>query len=518
MEQFLPVNGSCNLGSINLTQYVKDGDWNIKELELDIPTIVRFQDNINDLTNFPLKEQEKEAKSKRRVGIGYMGYGSALYLLKQRYGSADALLGTEYLLSIIVNRLYQASANLANEKGTFPLYDAEKYLDSKFINSALLPDTIQLIKKYGIRNSHLTTVAPTGNTGILTDVVSGGLEPVISPSYTRTVVVNTPPDGLIMPITIDWDLHQYEVANGWEWIKEGDDFLLKKEFEKTTYKIDKSRGLTREEKVFDYAVLEMTDFDDKADYAVNLFNLDVKDHIDTMKIFQKYIDASISKTINLPNDYSFDNFKSVYMDAYDSGFIKGITTYRWGTMTSVISIDTSKDEVVHDVEIRNAPERPKSLPCHVYRITVKGEKWIVFVGLFNNYPYEVFAGKIDMVDLPASIESGSLLKQGKGMYSFEVDGKILIKDVTTIFSNDEQEALTRMISTNLRHGTPVCFIFDQLQKAKGTIADFNKAITRALKKYMKDRDTDEKCPICGAALVFVEGCKSCKECAFGACG
>ena len=353
------------------------------------------------------------------------------------------------------------------------------------------------------------------NTGIFTDVVSGGLEPVISPMYTRTVIVSDTPIDLTLPTIIDWDTHTYEIANGWEWIKEGDDFLLKKVIDNITYKIDKGRGLTREEKVYDYAVLNMDDFDENANYAVNLFNLTVKDHVDTMKVFQKYIDASISKTVNLPNDYPFEDFKSVYMDAYDSGYIKGLTTYRWGTMTSVISIET-KEEIV-DVEVRDAPKRPKSLPCHVYKITVKGEKWIVFVGLLDGYPYEVFAGKIDMVDLPPSMVSGSLLKQGQGFYSFEVEGNIIIKDVKAIFNNDEQEALTRMISTNLRHGTPINFIFEQLDKSKGTIADFNKAITRALKKYLKDRDTNEKCPLCGSKIVFVEGCKTCIDCGWGAC-
>lgn len=162
-EQGLPIGGSCCLGSINLTQYIKDNDWDYESLKKDIPIIVRLQDSIIDLTNYPLKEQKKEALSKRRIGIGYMGYGSSLIMMKIAYGSKKALEITEKLCKFITNNIYKTSSELAKEKGCFSLYDKDRYLKSKFIKQALTENTIALIKKNGIRNSHLTTLAPTGN-------------------------------------------------------------------------------------------------------------------------------------------------------------------------------------------------------------------------------------------------------------------------------------------------------------------------------------------------------------------
>ena len=518
-EQFLPIRGSCNLGSINLTQYInekKDG-FDTAALKEDIPTIVRFQDSIIDLTNYPLEEQKVEALEKRRCGIGYMGYGSGLYLLKLPYGQDAALKPTEKLIKFITNQAYQASSDLAKEKGSFPLFDCEKYLKSKFVKQALTEATIEKIRQQGLRNSHLTTVAPTGNTSLFANNCSGGLEPVVSAKYTRTIIEVNPPEDLIQPINIDWDLHTYEVENGWEWVMEGDEWILSKTFNDIIYKIDRNRGLTREEEVSDYAVLQMgQDFDEKAEYAKNIFNLKVEEHIETMKVFARYIDSSISKTINIPNNYAYEDFKNVYMQAYDSGYIKGITTYREGTMANVLSVKGS--EAKYDCSEKETPERPKSVPCHIHRITVKGEKWLVFVGLDEGRPFEVFAGKVDLVDVPSSITEGSIIRLKSGVYQLEYDGEIIIKDIGKIFDSSVEEAMTRMISLHLKRRTPIYDLIEQLSKSYGTIIDFNKSITRALKKYMKDRETTDKCSICGANLVYQEGCLSCRSCGMAKCG
>jgi len=539
-EQYLPIKGSCNLGAINLTQYIseKRGDFDFESLKEDMPTIVRFQDSIIDLTNYPLNEQLEEAKEKRRCGIGYMGYGSALYLLKQAYGNEATLKLTTKLIKFITNQIYQASSDLAEEKGSFPAFDCENYLKSKFVKQALTESTIEKIRQQGIRNSHLTTVAPTGNTGLFANNCSGGLEPVVSAIFTRTVTESNPPVDLILPINIDWDLHIYEVENGWSWTMEGDEWILKKEYDRfafaatqeevdkvsegkekryIVYKIDRNRGLTREEEVYDYATLLMgADFDEKAEYAKNIFNLKVEEHIETMKVFARYIDSSISKTINVPNNYSYEEFKDVYMKAYDSGYIKGVTTYREGTMASVLSVKSSEDKF--DCSAQETPERPTSLPCQIHRITVKGEKWLVFVGLKEGYPFEVFAGKVDLVDIPSSITEGSIIKTKSKVYQLEHGGEILIKDIGKIFDSAAEESITRLISLHLKRRTPIYDLIEQLGKSYGTIIDFNKSVTRALKKYMKDRESNEKCPTCGANLVFQEGCLSCKSCGMSKCG
>lgn len=530
-EQFLAINGACCLGSINLTQYIKNERIDYESLKLDIPIIVRFQDSINDITNFPLPEQKKEALSKRKVGVGYMGYGSALYMLKIPYGSKKSIKITEEMCSFVTNHLYQASALLAKEKGSFPEFIKDKYLESLFIKQALTEETVALIKKHGIRNSHLTTVAPTGNSSIFANCVSGGLEPVVNAVYTRTVTVPHIPSFIQIPAIIDWDHQKHDDSSEWEWVMEGDEFILRKEFEvdgkMVVFKIDRNRGLCREEMVYDYAVLALGEefWEDKIKaekekiefYGKTIFDLTVEEHLSIMAIFAKYVDSSISKTINIPNDYVYEDFKKVYETAYDTGFIKGLTTYRVGTMTNVLSVDPSP--VSKGIPQRNSPQRPKALPCRVHRIAVKGEKWIVFVGLYEGDPYEVFAGKIDLVDIPSSISDGMIVRQKQGVYSFEYNGEVIVKDINKVFDNAENEAKTRLLSMALRHGTPIKFVVEQLQKSRGFVGDFPKSIVRALKSYIPDgTDTKEKCGNCGEALVFLEGCYSCKSCGWAKCG
>ena len=520
-EQPLPLHGSCNLGSINLTQYVKGNDFDYEKLKKHIPAMVRFQDNVNDVSNFPLKEQKEQAKQKRRIGIGYLGYGSALYLMKLAYGSEEALKKTDKLCRFVANEVYRASAYLAKEKGSFPALEKELYLKSKFLK-ILDDDVIELIKKHGVRCAlHLMT-APTGNTGIEANNVSGGLEPVVSPEYIRTLIVSEIPDGLFVPI-VNWTEKTFTCDGemNWKWTKEGDESILFTTFNDTVYKFDRNRGLVREEKVFDYAVLNMPDFDINAPYAKTINNLTVKEHIDTMKVFAKYIDAAISKTINLPNDYPYEDFKNIYMEAFDSGYIKGFTTYRWGTMTSVISTESTADKKdEQEFKSNHAPKRPKTLDCDIFKVTVQGEKWIVFVGLLNNRPYEVFAGKIDLVDIPNSVKSGKIIKSKKGQYQLEHDSVILISDLASVFKNDVHDNITRLVSTSLRHGAEVKFVVEQLNKAHGVITNFSKSLSRALKNYIQDGEkVSAVCQSCGSNnVVFQEGCFKCLDCGSSKCG
>ncbi len=517
-EQYLPVGGSCNLGHINLTQFIDIDNkcFDIDKLNRFIPLIVRFQDNINDISNFPLEEQKNEALNKRRVGIGFMGYGSSLYLLRIPYGSKEALEITEKLCGFVTDSIYNSSVDLAIEKGVFPDLNIIRYTNSVFIKNALSKETIDRIKRYGIRNSHLTTIAPTGNTGVFTDNVSGGIEPVIDYKYIRTVVCAELPDGLTVPQNINWAEKKYDNGTGWDFITEGKDTLLKKIHNETVYKIDRSRGLTREEVVYDYSVPVNPDRFSQdlaagADYIKTISNLKPEEHINTMKVFAKYIDSSISKTINLPADYPYESFVSIYMDAYKSGTIKGITTYRAGTMASVVkSIGSSDDESAKH-------KRPERLSADVHRIKVTGDDWVVFVGLYKGKPYEVFAGKIDLVGLPCSIKKVDIIKNKK-TYGIEYEGEMIIKDINAVFKNDVHEALTRLISTALRNSVSLTFIIDQLSKAKGPIVNFEKSIIVALKQYIADGEqSGNNCPECEQQLIYHEGCVVCKNCGFSKC-
>lgn len=520
-EQVLPKDGSCLLGSINLALYINNSltDFDYDQLAEDIPIIVRFLDNINDISNFPLLSQKQQALMKRRIGIGYLGYASALYILQKRYGSKDSLAITDTLCNFVTNKIYQASALLAKEKGCFPLYNQEEFLKSNFIK-VLSEETINLIKMYGLRNSHLTSIQPTGNSSVFANNVSSGLEPIFKSEYIRTVIQSTPPEGMILP-KIDFSLRKNEGSNlKWDWVQEGDEFLLATKFNETVYKIDQNRGLVKEERVKDFSLYVLEEKGvtiGNQDWVVDTSSLTIDDHIDTMVVFAKYIDSAISKTVNLPNDYSFDSFKTLYEKIYDTGFIKGCTTYRQGTMSSVLSESSSLGNKIANEDSFMYIKRPKQLTCDINQIKAHGEKWIVLIGLLDNKPYEVFAIKPGKISIPQNLIEGKVIKNGSGKYDLECGDGWVLQDIRSLFETDEQDALTRMISTALRNGVKIEYIVEQLYKAEGSVVSFSKAVARTLKKYVKDT-SGLKCPQCsGINVVLEEGCFKCRDCGHSKC-
>jgi len=533
-EQVLPKGGVCLLGSMNLTQFVNADrtGWDYEKIARYLPDFVRMLDNVNDLTQVPLEEQRWNLENKRRIGVGYLGYGSALYLLGVRYGSPRALQLTQELSQFVTNTVYKASSLLAKEKGSFPLFDCDKYLAGAFVKQALDADTIEMIRANGLRNSHLTSIQPTGNSSIYANNVSGGLEPVVSAEYVRTSSVPVPPDGMELPV-IDWGNKSFTGGNlKWGWKKEGDENLLFTEFNGTVYKIDRNRGLTKETLIEDYAVSVLKaegSWDPNAEYAGNLFNLTIKEHVDTMKVFARYIDSAMSKTINVPNDYPYEDFKTLYTDMYKSGVIKGGTSYRMGTMTSVISVektdkDTSVDGRPAEIVAVHAPKRPAELDAEIHSVTVAGNKWVVLVGLLGGAPYEIFAGRSNKLSIPSKFKNGKICKVKQGNYDLHIDAgdePLVVKDIINTFDNAESAWATRMLSMSLRHGVEVAFVVEQLTK-DGGINDVNKVLGRILKKYIPEGSkvkSNAKCPECGSSnLVYSEGCMSCRDCNFQKCG
>lgn len=296
-EQPLPPYGACLLGSFNLTKYVyRNGagfSFNWPLLQHDVPYVVRAMDNVIDETIYPLPQQEAEAKNKRRMGLGVTGLGNALGALDLRYGSKEATDFTEKVLQAIANWCYMASASIASEKGPFPAYDEEKYLKSKFVEK-LDPTVKEMIQKYGIRNSHLTSIAPTGTISLTANNVSSGLEPVFSLAYTRTIQTSDGP---------------------------------------------------KYEKVEDYAYREW------GIECVTADEISVMDHVNMLTSAQKWVDSACSKTCNVGDEVTWDEFKNVYMQAWLGG-AKGCTTFRasgkrFGILNSSASEDVieSKEEV-----------------------------------------------------------------------------------------------------------------------------------------------------------------------------
>lgn len=522
-EQILPIGGVCLLGSFNLTQFVNEerDDWDFAKLERYIPVAVRFLDNVNDVTYVPLKDQEDNLKNKRRVGMGVMGLGSALMMMNVRYGDNDRCLQlVDKLMQFFSNSAYRASARIAGEKGSFLLYDKDAYLNSPFIQS-LWPETIEEINLNGMRNSHLLSIQPTGNTSTLANVVSSGLEPIFLSEYIRTAIVPHTPDGMALPEGIDFQAGTTTGDNGWTWMKEGDENLLTMEFKGGKYKIDSNRGLTKEHLVEDYAVSVLKEeglWDPNAEWHATTMNLGIDDHIEVMRVMSRYIDSAMSKTVNLPANYPFEDFKELYVKLHATGTIKGGTTYRDGTMTSVLS--SVKDDNSAGIQKTTAPKRPESLPCDIYHTTVKGVQWIVIVGLLENDPYEVFAFKQTNLVLPRSIKSGELKKVKRNHYDLiDSESGLTMTDIGRHFDRDEEEALTRMISTALRHGAKIKFIVEQLNKSEGTVSSFSKAIARTLKKYIPDGDSIKViCEACGSENVAMEdGCYKCLDCGSSKC-
>jgi ribonucleoside-diphosphate reductase alpha chain len=344
------------------------------------------------------------------------------------------------------------------------------------------------------------------------------------PQYVRTSMMPYFPDGLHEPTKIDWTNKTFEIEGDteWNWIKEGDENLLSAEFDGYTWKIDQSRGLLRETVVKDYAVRfleEKGQWNPDAKWAATTTELTIDEHVKTMAVFAKYIDSAMSKTVNIPNDYPYEEFKRLYMDVYNTGVIKGCTTYRAGTMTEVLGSLDKKEEKEGIVKTK-APARPQSLDCDIYHVTAQGERWIVLVGLFEGEPFEVFAFKPKSIHLPSSIKNGKLTKVKRGLYNLECDNGLIIENIGENFETDEQEALTRMISTALRHGADIQFVFEQLNKANGTITSFAKAVGRSLKRYLKDGEKAQgvTCDSCESSnVVYQEGCHVCLDCGSGKC-
>ncbi len=300
-EQPLPPYGACLLGSINLARlvsnpYEADADLDPAALVSLVSTAIRMMDNVVDASKFPLPQQEQEAQAKRRIGLGVTGLADALLMTGLEYGTDEAAAKTEEWMKAIARASYLASVDLAIEKGAFPLFDADPYLSSG--NMQQMDDDVRdAIRENGIRNALLTSVAPTGTISLYAGNVSSGIEPVFAYAYTRKV--------------------------------------LQKD------------GSRTEEEVVDYAVQMWRDkFGDKPlpDHFVNAQTLSPTAHVKMQAAAQKWIDSSISKTINCPEDISFDDFKDVYMQAWDSG-CKGCTTYRPNDVTgSVLSVSEERQK------------------------------------------------------------------------------------------------------------------------------------------------------------------------------
>jgi ribonucleoside-diphosphate reductase alpha chain len=412
-EQPLPPYGACLLGSINLAALITDPfteQARLDEAEFDriVPLAVRMMDNTIDVSRFPLPEQQKEATAKRRIGLGVTGLADALIMCRARYGSEAAVALTETWMRRLQRNAYLASVEIAREKGAFPLFDREKYLAGETV-AALDKDVKEAIARHGIRNALLTSIAPTGTISILADNVSSGLEPVFSFSYMRNVLM---PDNT-----------------------------------RTT------------EEVSDYAYrLYKRQFGEHAelpDYFVDAQRLSPGDHVVMQAAVQKYIDASISKTINCPEDISFEAFKDVYLQAYELG-CKGCTTYRPNPVTG--SVLALKEEVQKASPIQQALPfgKPPARPADPF-----DAGGVIYMTQPLDRP-EALPGKTYKVKWPDSehaiyITINDVVMDGRRRpFEVFINSKNMEHYAWTV-------ALTRMISAVFRRGGDVSFVVEELK-------------------------------------------------------
>ncbi len=412
-EQPLPPYGACLLGSVNLARLVDEpfedtAEIDMAELDRVVRIAVRLMDNVIDISGFPLEVQRQEAQDKRRMGLGVTGLADALIFCKARYGSARAIELTRAWMQAIQRSAYLASTELAAEKGSFPLFDAEPFLAGENVQG-LEQDVLDAIGTNGLRNALLTTVAPTGTISILADNVSSGIEPVFSFTYYRYVLM---PDG--------------------------------------------SR---KEEPVSDYAYRQFRSrFGEAAalpDYFVDAQSLAPTDHVAMQAAAQPFVDSSISKTINCPEDISFAAFKDIYMLAYDSG-CKGCTTYRPNDVTGAVLVTKPKDEGPAESQSELPLEEPMARPKDVYEAG-----GIVYMTKPLDRP-EALPGNTYKINWPESdhaiyITLNDIVQDGRRRpFEVFINSKNMEHYAWTV-------ALTRMISAVFRRGGDVSFVVEELK-------------------------------------------------------
>ena len=506
-EQPLPPYGACLLGSINLASLVREpfteaARLDMGRLEALVPLAVRMLDNAIDISRFPLEEQAHEARAKRRMGLGVTGLADALIMCGARYGSKPAIELTEGWLGALSRAAYLASAELAAEKGPFALYDAEKYLAGETV-AGLDEDVRAAIRENGIRNALLTSIAPTGTISLFANNVSSGVEPVFSYAYTRSVLM---PD-----------------------------------------------GGRREEEVTDYAHRLFRRMKGEAaplpDSFVDAQTLSPADHVVMQAAVQKHVDSSISKTINLPAEISFDAFKDIYMQAYDLG-CKGCTTYRPNEVTgAVLSIEAKVEagapgqaelpleapparhrdvyEAGGIVYMTQPLDRPEALPGQTYKIRWPESDHAIYITLNDiiqdgrRRPFEVFINSKNMEHYAWTV---GLTRMISAVFRRGGDVSFVVDELKAVFDPRGGQWMGGKYVPSLL--AAIGEVIEQHMISSGFLPDPRAAreteLVEARVAGLTDGGTGgapmRQCPKCGqAALIRQEGCDVCTACIYSRC-
>ncbi len=541
---------SCRLLAINLYSYVvnpytRDAYFDFDLFKKHVALAQRIMDDIIDLElekiekiiakidSDPESEEVKEAEKHlwekiykksgqgRRTGVGITAEGDMLAAMGLRYGTEEATEFSEQVHKTIALEAYRSSVNMAKERGAFAIYDSEREKNNPFINrlKEADPELYEEMKKYGRRNIACLTIAPTGTTSLMTQTTSG-IEPVFMPVYKRRRKVN-PNDPQTHVDFVDETGDAFE-----EYIVFHHKFVEWM----TVNGYDPTKRYTQEE--IDKLV-EKSPY-----YKATSNDVDWLMKVKMQGRIQKWVDHSISVTINLPNDVDEALVNRLYVEAWRSG-CKGCTVYRDGSRSGVL-LSTKKDKKDKKEELPPCKPptvvevRPKVLEAEVVRFQNNKEKWVAFVGLLDGHPYEIFTGLQDDeegISLPKSVTTGRIIKnideEGNKRYDFQFENKRGYKTTIEGLSekfNKEYWNYAKLISGVLRWRMPidrVIKLVDSLQLDSENINTWKNGVERALKKYVTDGTSAEgqKCPNCGnETLVYQEGCLICKTCGTSRCG
>jgi ribonucleoside-diphosphate reductase alpha chain len=455
----------------------------------------------------------------RRTGIGITAEGDMLAALNLRYGSDNAIDFSVKVHKTLALEVYRSSVNTAKERGPFPIYDTNREKENPFINrlKEADPELYKEMTRYGRRNISLLTIAPTGSTSILTQTTSG-IEPVFRPVYKRRRKVN-PNDKNVKVSYVD------EVGDSWE-----EYAVFHHKFitwlEQNAYDLND---------VYSYSDEKLDELVQKSPYYLATAN-DV-DWVAKVKMqgqIQKWVDHSISVTVNLPEDVTEEIVSKVYETGWESG-CKGITVYREGSRSGVlISKDNKNKNTQPDTLSFEVKKRPRILEADVVRFQNNNERWIAFVGVLDGKPYEIFTGIEDeeVWVMPKSIKKGYIIKNkeesGETRYDFQYVDKhgyrTTIEGLSRMFDKEFWN-YAKLISGVLRYGMPITDVINlvgSLQLDSDNINTWKAGVERALKKYIPDGAKPKKgavCPNCGQdALVYKEGCLTCSHCGYSKCG
>jgi ribonucleoside-diphosphate reductase alpha chain len=550
-EIALSAYDSCRLVSLNLTGFVKDAFTDKARFDFD-----SFKENtkiaqhmVDNLVDIELqlieKNQEvcstddehalwqklwKAGHDGRRTGLGTHGLGDMLAQIGIKYDSQEALDFGDKLYEALRDTAYLTSVELAETRGAFPAFDWELEKDNEYIRD--LPEPIRKrMAKSGRRNISLLTQAPTGTVSLVSKCgefdrhnISSGVEPVFRNNFTRRKRINVGDAQARVDHTDDlgdqWQ--EFEVYHG----------NVLNYFEKT-------RGVDLHDLENEETQLLLTELTKELpDCFTTSDQVDWNFRVDLQGTEQHYIDHSISSTINLPRGTKPETVSGIYLEGWKRG-LKGVTVYVDGSRDGVL-ISKDQKTMVNTTErptsiVRlQAPKRPKVLEAEIHHHTVKGEKWIALVGLLNGAPYEMFGGYSNLIHLPKKYKKGTLKRRAQGKYDLHIpigDEELVLRDIIGTFNDDEIGWTTRLVSTSLRHGTPLEFLVEQLQKAGGGFNSFSKVLGRVLKKYIPDgevkssaacqgtikTDDGEEITCNSTNLKWQEGCPACADCGYTKC-